>query len=487
MALFKRADDFGELSPTESHLKIVPSTARSALLSPHGPPRLRSTESNENGRPSDMQAEGCSFMDRGVQVESARLVELMQVMKRMARLHKQAISAQITTRQKRRAAGFKRRDVWVCDAAFMKQLQKLMAEEKLKGFEGAQELFKLAEDCQIVRNELGPLEQEGTEAEQQLEGVVWKLQQAAESMYDDFEGEFTSAEMYPSVPTSASSSSYQSEAEPGNESTSDGTKDNHITVQRLPNSVASISSFKLAVPGPESYSTLDTDPSQDYMLRGVNGMFYFRGANPSESDSAIGDIDLSYEEGSPGDLTNPFQHVERNSSTSLERYPELITEIETPRERINKWLLNTTLLSHFEADILRQQLDSRMKLTPSNWSQLVIAYWDSDEAAAPPPKNASEESIQRIKTGGGKHVGEIVPQTHIKRRGLGSDTHIRDPIKLSMPANDHGAFLDFVPRRRKHMERVFPSRPAPTAPHPQRLSDVVNKVYQEVPKNLEPP
>jgi hypothetical protein len=430
---------------------------------------------SENARQKDR------FTDRGVQVGSSRFIQLMQAMKRMSRLHKQAISAQINARQKRRAAGFKRRDVWICDAAFMKELQVLMAQEKLRDFEGAEGLLKLAEECQTVRNDLGPLEQDGTEAEQQLEGEIWELQQAADSMYDDFEKELASAEMYPSAPTSASSSSYQSKSEYGyGRESEDHANDNTMDMFRPPDSVASTSSFNVMLPEP----AIDLGTSQDYMLRGVNDMRKFRGSDP---DSAIGDIDSPYERWTPGDLIGPFQPVQRTSSASLARYPELITEIETTRERVNKWLLNTTLLSHLEADILRQQLDSQMNSTPSNWSQLVVAYWGKDEAAEPSQKKVSRSQSKFHRATSHQQIGS---SAHQSRSGAGFSQHETqhpDSVKLSMPVDYHSAFSEFKPRRRDNLKTIVPARPAPSAPHPQICSDQVKSLNQEVPKRLEPP
>lgn len=424
------------------------------------------------------------FTDSGVQVGSSRFAELMQAMQRIARLHKQTIKAQIDAREKRRAAGFKRRDVWVVDAQFMRELQKLRAEEKLKGFEGAERLIKLAEECQNVRNDLGPLEQDGTEAEQRLEGEVFRLQKAAESIYDDFEMELLEADTYSSGSSSASSSPFQSDAEPEPEVVGESLNLTHAEQSyRPPHSVASTSSFTLAVPGSEISTVFDADIPQDYMLRGVNDMHIFRGSDKiSDSDSGIGDIDQQFEDWKPGDLIGPFQRLPRRFPSSVERYPKLITDFETTRERINKWILNTTLLSHLEADVLRQQLASKANPTPSNWAQLVIAYWDLDGAAVPSQKNLSGKSIRNDKDAG--------PDIHVTENESGvmpTGRHILDPVKYSRSANfDHAAFTTFVPRRRESLKSIIPSRPAPATPRSQRYSDALDKTYLGVPKDAEP-
>lgn len=468
----------------------------SSLPTIQGPAQLSSTTANKNGHQPAMALEDVrkrgSFTDRSTQVGSPRFIELMQAIHRMSRLHKQAISAQIDARQKRRAAGFKRRDVWICDGKFMKELQRLMAEEKLKGFEGAEGLVKLAEECQVVRNDLGPLEQDGTEAEQRLEGEVWKLEQAAESTFNNFESELFTADMYSSGSSSASSSPYQSEEELDREGISEDRRHTHAEeLYRPPNSVASTSSFTRALPVPEIPMVLDLDVPQDYMLRGINDMYIFRGDRISDSDSAIGDIDLPCEDWRLGDLIGPVQHLQRDSSASVERYPELITEFKTPRERINKWLLGTTLLSHLEADLLRQQLDSQLTLPPSNWSQLVIAYWAMDEAAVPSQKDASAKDHPNNKnTSPELHVTGSHPQSRIEIENGIRRASIRtsDPTKhMGNTKLDHATYSKFVPRRRESLKGIVPLRPAPAAPGSQRGSNTINKAYQEVPKHAKPP
>ena len=74
-------------------------------------------------------------------MSSYQLEQLVRSLKEVIELQRLAMEAQIDAREKRREAGFKRRDVWTRDAIFMKELQALVAKDRLEGFG---ELTKLA-------------------------------------------------------------------------------------------------------------------------------------------------------------------------------------------------------------------------------------------------------------------------------------------------------------------------------------------------------
>ena len=131
---------------------------------------------------------------------------LMQGLQRLSRLRREAVVSEIGTCQKRPEIESKRHDVCVCDATFMNELQRLIAKEKLKGYE---ELMRLATQCQIARDNLGPLEEEGTQADQRWEAEIWKLKEADEAVYEGFKSEFQSAETYAPGPESEESSQYK--------------------------------------------------------------------------------------------------------------------------------------------------------------------------------------------------------------------------------------------------------------------------------------
>jgi hypothetical protein len=254
----------------------------------------------------------------------------------------------------------------------MKELQNLIEQEKLKGFEN---LLKMAGDCQTTRDGLRLLEEEGTEAEQHLEGEVWKLQEAENYVNDVFEREFSSMEDIDSV-SSSSSASEQLQWESDHEGYissavyPDYAIEHPISQQQ---SIAS-STATFETPGPQ-LSTEDTPiEPQHLMLSGIQH------TAPSvqydsnwENDSGIEDLDQL--------LEPPTHTLNRNQPSSTERYPSLSTDFETRRERVNRWLLNTILLSHHEADLLKNILATENEAMPSNWSQLVIAYWELDAAA----------------------------------------------------------------------------------------------------------
>jgi hypothetical protein len=120
-----------------------------------------------------LQSQDSSHLQANNQIDDPRLIELMQRLPRLAALQEESVTAQVLSRQRRRALGFIRNDVWMCDAAFMIELQKAIAQGKLKGFE---ELLRLGNDCQTARDKLGPLEEESIQADQRWESQTFSPQ-----------------------------------------------------------------------------------------------------------------------------------------------------------------------------------------------------------------------------------------------------------------------------------------------------------------------
>jgi hypothetical protein len=453
---------------------------------------------------------------------------LMHALHQITRLQKQAVNAQIDAREKRRKAGFKRRDVWICDANFMKELQKLIAKEHLKGFE---ELRKLALDCQEARNDLGPLEDEGTRAEQLSEGETWKLQQAEESLLNKFRKEFQSAESYSSGPSSTTSTPYLADSDDESQPVKELL--DHPPEILHAQSTSSLSSGNIAEsPNIETLLDLQDDISQDTMLLGVQDMAKLETAtsgpnsesgngdidlhseiwfqHPSAtasghinelpstgmplslhhdisheatllgvqdsttlentdigttSASGHGDIDLPLEFWTEGDLVRPPEPPPPPYQASLERYPALLSTFGTIRERINKWMLNSLLLSHLEATILRNQLTFQITEPPSNWAQLVFEYWELDDAGTPTKQNPKP------------HLGPKKEQDISRSqadKSPASEPFI-DPRMRKAPENsilkytntDQGYLSGSSLRRRESFESFMASvRQAPTHPIP---------------------
>ena len=300
-------------------------------------------------------------------------------LKKLSRIQSRASDAQIDAREKRRQAGFRRRDVWLKDSLFMIELQRLTARQKLDGFE---ELLKLAEDCQAARNELGPFEEEGTQAEQRMESELWKLQQEEESVYYELKQKLRPTKSYTGDRSMSSSTEYKSSTE---------TDISTYRNDRLPpDNQQSINSSLPAVNEPEEPVELGDNISQEATLYGVHEDVVKDGRDEKfegGSDSGFGNIDQPSGTWS-GTHSVRLQTFPPQANAVLERYPGLLRDFDTRRDRINKWLLHTTLLSHLEADILADQFRGENGLLPSNWSQLVIAYWELDEAAVPYAKRA---------------------------------------------------------------------------------------------------
>ncbi|KAK6580099.1 hypothetical protein PZA11_007121 [Diplocarpon coronariae] len=89
-------------------------------------------------------------------IEGARLTDLMQALQRISALQREATGARTENRQKRGEAANKRYDIWVRDAKFIGEVQRLVARGKIVGFG---ELSPLASQCQAARDDLGQLEQ----------------------------------------------------------------------------------------------------------------------------------------------------------------------------------------------------------------------------------------------------------------------------------------------------------------------------------------
>jgi len=310
----------------------------------------------------------------------SQLNKLILSLKEVINLQKIAMEAQIDAREKRREAGFKRRDVWTRDATFMKELQRLIAKDQLKGFS---ELSQLAGDCQVARNELGPLEEQGTQAEQRLEGEIWKLQRAEEKMNESLQNEIRAVE---DISTRSDSDSSQN--------TSDSESDfENESSESIGNEQTGVSVFEAPMSNVPFLSSINHELSQEILLSGIYEHTFEsdkagKEASNWDSDSGFGDIDQPLDTWTKNDFIGTRRPLPLPYLRSIDRYPELSIDFTTRREQINKWLLETLLLSHHEVNILMDQLKNEENPVPSNWSQLVIAYWELDEMAVPSNKPA---------------------------------------------------------------------------------------------------
>ncbi|KAK0125873.1 hypothetical protein ONS95_007501 [Cadophora gregata] len=336
------------------------------------------------------------------EMDGLRFADLMHALQKISSLQREATSARIEARQKRREAAFKRQEVWIWDGKFMGEIQKLSASGNLAGFE---ELQRLALSCQSARDDLGPLEQEGTEAEQCWEGQIYILRQAEERLYNEFNREFSVAHTYPSAASSDVTSQYGSLTGTSKEDKDESTPNigRMIIPHRISGSVASTSSLLLQ-PLVDESSPHDAElRARDIILPGLEGITAEIGDDSTGSD--VGDINGSLD-GLPEDnIQGPPQPLPERSYSSLELYPHLVLNFKSKRDRINKWLEGNILESHLEAtslySIVKTQLAAEHKPAPSNWSQLVIAYWELDGAANVRfghEKSSFASSIQQIRT-----------------------------------------------------------------------------------------
>jgi hypothetical protein len=393
---------------------------------------------------------------------SPRFVELMHALHRITRLQRQACNAQIDARQKRREAEFRRAEVLLRDERFMKELQRLLAGGKLKEFD---ELHRLAGECQEARDNLGPLEEEGTRAEQRSEGEVWKLQLADQSVHKKFNQELDYIDSYSSGPPSTTSSPYQSGSLDEKNHTAEFENDKVEIPYMTPFSGPS-SDFTLADPGPDVFVVQDNEASQDTMLLGVHDMAKLHNDSLEDDvETGHGDIDLPVADWSEGDLVRPPESLQSLHRASLERYPDLITEFGTIRDRINKWILSNLLLSHLEATVLKNQLTYDANTRLSSWAQLVFTYWELDEAATAPKQDADPEKLKQDQQKQHPHAGKtsLLNSNGDPPFGKGSGEFV-----MRHAQTDHGYLSHLSPQRGEDIANfMVPLRPAPQTPRPK--------------------
>ncbi|PQE23481.1 hypothetical protein CJF31_00006127 [Rutstroemia sp. NJR-2017a BVV2] len=310
-------------------------------------------------------------------LDEPRLAALLRGLHNLSDLRWAASSVQVEVREKMLEVGYKRNHVAQSDANFMKELQRLQIQQQLGHFE---QLSKLAVECQIARDGLGPLENESAQIFGNWEGKMWVLSQAEDALFNEFAPEFRIANEQSSVSTDMVSTECSST------SADRETLDDHhpyyganLIPVRPGNSVVSYSSIPLptAIHTPLA-NTMGPDESQNSMLLGLD----MERSNPeqhesdmtSDLDSGIADLDLKTETGMPPGWSR--------QSSGPESFPRLLTDFSTRRDRVQKWLLQTTLVSKSEAYLVGWQLMSQSPDEPSNWSQLVVALLGLDEAVS---------------------------------------------------------------------------------------------------------
>ncbi|ESZ94918.1 hypothetical protein SBOR_4710 [Sclerotinia borealis F-4128] len=379
-----------------------------------------------------------------------RLEELLQEIPRLKELQNEVVEAQILARQKMREVGFKRTDVSWADARFMKELQRLQADGQLEAFG---ELSRLAAACQSARDGLGPLEHEGTEAQQKFEGHMWNLQKLEDTIFDNLEFEFEETDEESSV-TSDSSSPHDilgisSPVVRNNHESRDqqnkDMQDNHWSREltdggierqqdlsnsplpvntiskkgsnlidmgmldsqngnqrqsnapiRFEHSVVSSSSIPISMRAPLSTRDKSKEEEQDSILLGLASRETLEHQEPLYEPTLLLELEvvkhvddevqqfesvLDSDSGIPSldrlDNDN-LTTITTKRQSSTESFPKLLTQFGTRRDRINKWLLHTMLISRSEANLIGLQLQKETDSSPSPWAQLIVAYFEFD-------------------------------------------------------------------------------------------------------------
>ncbi|KAM3068657.1 hypothetical protein ACMFMG_011180 [Clarireedia jacksonii] len=307
-------------------------------------------------------------------LDEPRLVALLHGLHNLSDLRQAASSAQVEVREKMLEVGYKRNNVAQADANFMKELQRLQVQQQLGQFE---ELSKLAAECQLARDGLGPLENESAQIFGNWEGKMWVLGQEEDALYNEFAYEF--APQLSSVGTDMVSSEGSSTSANSEILDDHCLHDNAGLIPVRPgSSVVSFSSIPVptTIYIPPQKNTVRPNQSQNSMLLGLISM--------EQSNSEEHEDDMM------SDLDSGIANLDRDSETGIvarqssgpESFPKLLTDFSTRRDRVRKWLLQTTLVSKSEANLVGWQLMSQSPDKPSNWSQLVVALLELDEAVS---------------------------------------------------------------------------------------------------------
>jgi len=366
----------------------------------------------------------------------------MRGLKAVATFQSEAVDAAIEAREKRREAAIKREQVWLSDAKFMEEIQRLSA---LGRFSASNELRVLSDQCQNARNSLGPIEEDGIQAERHWEGSIWQLQRAEESLYTEFEFEFTTAK---SSSSTASSVITSESVTSSNQSSEKSSLDRHpwIPFGRV-DSVASSISIEHTRREVDIPSNTDAASSQESILVDLiesaaqeNKTKYATGC-----DSGIADIDEPF---------GPLDPLPRRLYAPLELFPHSVTDFCSKRAMINDWLENNVFASQVEAihlfTALRTRLEAENKKTPSNWAELIIAYWRLEGAANPHVVEYNSKLDHSFQQEGGK-TERTAGSASNEKQGKNNSQETYSPSN-STSITDHGYVSD---ERMSSKERGF--------------------------------
>jgi hypothetical protein len=229
-------------------------------------------------------------------LDEPRLVALLHGLHNLSDLRWAASSAQVELREKMLELSHKRNNVAQSDANSMKELQRLQIQQQLGQSE---QLSKLAIECQLARDELGPLENESAQIFGNWEGKMWVLAQAEDALFNEFAYEFEAADGQSSVSTDLVSTECSSR------STDHAILDHHnpyyganLIPVRPGNSVVSSSSIPLPTAIRTRHAnTMGSDETQDSMLLGMQRCSPepCEGDLMADLDSGIPDLDLKTE------------------------------------------------------------------------------------------------------------------------------------------------------------------------------------------------
>lgn len=327
-----------------------------------------------------------SFGETGQQI--AQLGEATRQLQRLGPLRKDTIVALIQARERMREYSYKREQVSTSSANFMREVQTLQAQGKLAG---SDTLSVLYEDLLLLRDILGPLEKDSIDAQRAGDRRLVKLIKEEKAAYTTLKSPLVSFGNDLREGGSFASEDF------GSESDYDSFRFDNDDVDDL----ADGTSIQLESPASRTKLSSLTPPQSPSMAGPSHDIafspFSIRsgmddqdlGDGMEENNISIGPSEYYSDVQTPSKIDNrldsrPYGYSipdftsKKANMTNPDLYSSLLLDFKTARERVNGWLMYNPLVSRWEADILKERLDMEDQGMPSNWAQLVVAWWSKD-------------------------------------------------------------------------------------------------------------
>jgi hypothetical protein len=296
----------------------------------------------------------------------------------LAQKRQEVIRAEIPKREKTRAVIFARKNVQDCDDMFMRELRILAGLGKLQEFEP---LMSLASKLQEARDELGPLEEDSFDLDQEWEWEATELAEAEEDIYDEFHEEFQEAAGRPPRSLSSSSNSHQGLPDIANDYLGDQFEDHKEDIRYggIPTDSSVAHEDIRSTPSEATYKHQIADidlRSDDAPVSASISPNYDARLGPFQVDRHTSGPDIEAIE----PALAPIQGNQEGSDSEILPWEELNYQPEdsvtgdslTARQKIGIWLIESTVVSKWDAYSIKWSfIVGNEKKVPS-WVILVV-------------------------------------------------------------------------------------------------------------------